>query len=92
MLKTRVSKQASGFLTSIPAKHARQIVDRLEALAANSAQTPHEELRGHAPYRRMRAGEYRVIFEIEADTLLFHLIGRRKDDEIYRMLERRLRR
>ena len=92
MLKIDASRQASAFLKSIPAKHARQIIERVEALARDPAQQPHEELRGYAPMRRLRSGEYRVIFEIDGDTLFLRLIGRRNDDDIYKSLERWQRR
>lgn len=92
MLRIDASRQAAAFLQSIPAKHARQIVERIEALARDPAKQPHEELRGYAPMRRMRSGEYRVIFRIEAETLFLLLIGRRNDDDIYKALERWQRR
>jgi mRNA interferase RelE/StbE len=92
MLAIDLSRQAAAFLGAIPAKHGRQIVERIEALATDPASLPHEELRGYAPIRRLRSGEYRVIFQIEGEQLLILLIGRRNDDEVYKALERRLRR
>lgn len=41
----------------------------------------------NSPYFRADVGEYRVIYEIENDTmLLLILIGKRNDDDIYKKL------
>jgi len=44
----------------------------------------------NTPYFRADVGEYRVIYEIENDTMfLFILIGKRNDDDIYKKLSRK---
>ena len=52
---------------------------------------PSVELKGYAPYRRAKSGEYRIIFYVEAGTLFVPLIGKRNDDEVYQLLKRFLR-
>jgi mRNA interferase RelE/StbE len=49
---------------------------------------PSEQLRGFAPLRRLKAGEYHIIYVIEENTVFVRLIGKRNDDEIYKALER----
>lgn len=91
MLTIKLSKRADKTLASLPAKHARQLAERIKALAENTDAVPHMELRGYAPWRRAKSGEYRIIFQVDGDDLLIGLIGKRNDDEIYRLIERFLR-
>ena len=51
---------------------------------------PSEELKGYAPFRRLKSGEYRVIFFIDAATGTLHIpvIGKRNDDDIYKHIAR----
>jgi len=88
MPRIDLSRQAAAFLEGLPAKPARQIAEKLQALANDPQALPSELLRGYAPLRRLKSGEYRVIFAIEADCVRVRLIGKRNDDEIYKALER----
>jgi mRNA interferase RelE/StbE len=86
-----LSRQAERFLRELPAKQARQIAEKLQALTADPEALPTEQLRGYAPMRRLRAGEFRVIFAVEGAVVQVRLIGKRNDDEIYKALGRRLK-
>jgi mRNA interferase RelE/StbE len=86
-----LSRQAERFLRELPAKQARQIAEKLQSLAADPSTLPSEQLRGYAPMRRLRAGEFRVIFAVEGAVVQVRLIGKRNDDEIYRALGRSLK-
>ena len=88
MRTIRLSRQAGAFLNQLPAKHARQIAEKLHRLAEDAEAIPSESLKGYAPMRRLRAGEYRIIFIIADDSVEIRLIGERNDDEIYKVLER----
>jgi len=88
MLTIRLSKRADKALTKIPVKQARQIAGRIKELAENPEALQSVELKGYAPWRRVKSGEYRIIYQIEGDELLIALIGKRNDDEIYRLIER----
>ena len=48
---------------------------------------PHdsEELRGY-PFLRNDSGEYRIIYDVQGDTLRLILVGKRSDAEVYRQL------
>jgi mRNA interferase RelE/StbE len=83
-----LSRQAAGFLKSLPAKQGRQIAEKLQALAVDPASIPSEALKGYAPMRRVRAGEYRIIYALAGDSIEISLIGKRNDDDIYKALER----
>ena len=91
MLKINLSKDAERFLKKIPAKHSKQIAERLYTLLQDPEALPSVELKGYAPYRRAKSGEYRIIFYVEEDTLFVPLIGKRNDDEVYQLLKRFLR-
>ena len=88
MLAIDLSKQAAGFLKSLPAKQARQIAEKLKSLAADPQALPTEALKGYPPLRRLRTGEYRIIYVVDGQILQVRLIGKRNDDEIYKALER----
>ena len=88
MPKVELSRQAARFLRELPGKQARQIAEKLRALEAGPASLPSETLKGYAPMRRIKSGEFRIIFAVEADVIQIRLIGKRNDDEIYRALER----
>ncbi len=83
-----LSRQAASFLDGLPAKQARQVAEKLQALANNPQALPSELLRGYAPMRRVRAGEFRIIYALAEDKIQVRLIGKRNDDEIYKALER----
>jgi mRNA interferase RelE/StbE len=42
--------------------------------------------------RRVKAGEFRIIYALEGDAVQIRLIGKRNDDDIYKALERALKR
>jgi len=88
MRRIELSKQAGAFLKQLPGKHARQIIERLDLLAEDAEKLPSEILKGYAPMRRLRAGEYRIVFLVEGDVVQVRFIGKRNDDEIYKSLER----
>jgi len=88
MLAIDLSRQAAGFLESLPAKQARQIAEKLQSLAIDPQALPTEALKGYSPLRRLRAGEYRIIYVVDGQILQVRVIGKRNDDEIYKALER----
>jgi mRNA-degrading endonuclease RelE of RelBE toxin-antitoxin system len=91
MLKLRLSKQASRSLNELPAKHARQIAEKISKLSEDELGVPSIELRGFAPWRRMKSGEYHIVYRIAEGELVIGLIGKRNDDEIYRLVAQFLR-
>lgn len=88
MRRIDFSRQAEAFLRKLPAKHARQIAEKIVALAAEPGGGAIEPLKGHPPLMRLKAGEHRVIVEIDAERLDVLLIGKRNDDEVCKLVER----
>jgi mRNA interferase RelE/StbE len=89
MRKIELSQQANSFINAIPTKHAGQIVRKIEKLAENIDSLPHIQVIGHAPFRRLKSGEYRIIFTSYLDVLEIYLIDKRNDDQIYKKLDRK---
>ena len=85
MLKLLVSKKAQKFLDDLPPKQFRQIMKKVFSLIENPRPHDSEELRGY-PFLRNDVGEYRIIYDIQGDTLRLILVGKRNDDEVYRQL------
>ncbi len=89
MLNYRLTKDALAFLRKIPAKHAKQIVGKIEKLAQDPTSVPSVQLEGHPNLKRAKSGEYRIIFRIENNilTLLVLRIGKRNGGEVYEHLD-----
>ena len=85
MLKLLISKKAQKFLDKLPPKQFRQIVKKVIALLEEPRPHDSEELRGY-PFLRNDVGEYRVIYDVQGDTLRLILVGKRNDAEVYRQL------
>jgi mRNA interferase RelE/StbE len=85
MLKLLVSKKAQKFLDDLPPKQFRQIIKKVFALLENPRPHDSEELRGY-PFLRNDVGEYRIIYDVQGDTLRLILVGKRNDAEVYRQL------
>ena len=91
MLTIKLSKRADKALSKISTKQAKQIATRIKQLALDPEALPTVELKGYTPWRRAKSGEYRIIYKIDEDILRVALVGKRNDDEIYRLIERFLR-
>lgn len=85
MLKLQLSKDAQKFLDNLPPKQFRQIVKKVFALLADPHPHDSQELKGH-PFLRNDVGEYRIIYDIQGNTLRVVLLGKRNDSEIYKNL------
>jgi mRNA interferase RelE/StbE len=81
MLKILVSKKAQKIFDDLLPKQFRQIIRKVFALLENPKPHDSEELRGY-PFLRNDVGEYRIIYDVQGDTLRVILIGRRNDAEV----------
>ena len=85
MLKLLVSKKAQKFLDNLPPKQFRQIMKKVFSLLENPRPHDSEELRGY-PFLRSDVGEYRIIYDVQGDTLRLILVGKRNDAGVYQRL------
>lgn len=88
-MKLLLSRVARDFLETLPPKPFRQVV--LATLRLLSEPFPHDskQLKGY-PYYRVDIGEYRIVYEVESDEIRIVLVGKRHDDEVYKLLQRML--
>lgn len=86
-MKLLLSRAAGGFLDTLPPKQFRQVVTTVFRLLSEPYPHDSKQLKGY-PYHRVDIGEYRVVYEVEGDDLRVVLIGKRNDDEVYRLLKR----
>lgn len=89
MLRINVSKRAQKFLHQLPPKHGRQLPAKIFQLRNEPHPNDAKQLTGHPQWWRATAGEYRIIYRVEDDTLFIEIVGKRNDDEIYRQFGRR---
>lgn len=72
---------AAKALKQLPKPDRRRIRDKIDSLAENLPDPATTKMRGDNPFHRVRVGDYRVIYEIQEDTLLILVlkIGHRKE-------------
>jgi len=83
MLKLLVSKDAQKFLDNLPPKQLRQIVRKVFSPLEDPQPHDTKQLKGY-PFLRNDIGEYRIIYDLQKDTLRLILVGKQNDDEVYR--------
>lgn len=88
MRRVDLSRQAAKFLRQVPSKHGRQLAAKISQLATDPEPPDSVLLKGY-PYRRADSGEYRIIYEHDDAELRVLIVGKRNDDEVYRLLRRR---
>ncbi len=87
-----LKQKAKKFIMTLPAKHKRQVKDRILALQDNPLPHDSKKLIGFDNYIRIDIGEYRIIYRYDAkkDLVTVVLVGKRNDDEVYRVAKRTL--
>ena len=73
-------------LRTLPLKELIRIKRKIDALADNLPEPATTKMKGNNNFHKIRAGDYRIIYEINNDTLVILVvkIGHRKD--IYKHL------
>ena len=87
-MKLLLSKASQTFLETLPPKQFRQVVLSIMHLLTVPYPQDSKQLKGYS-YHRIDVGEYRVTPEVESDELRVLLVGKRNDDEVYRILSRK---
>ena len=91
MLRIDIWPEARDCLESLPGKYRRQISAKIFSLAADPLLPRSKLLEGHAPFRRYRSGDYRIVYFVDKDVLKVPLIDKRGDDRVYRRLKQMFR-
>jgi len=87
--RIELARRAVNDLDRLPDPIAARVLDRLEALAADPTKRSHDvkTLTGHRPWRRLRVGEYRILFRTSGEvTLVARVIDRRDLDRALKAL------
>lgn len=90
MLPIQYTNDVVKFVKSLETKPARQIYDKIIGLGQDPRPQNSTPLIAHKGFRRMRVGDFRVIYAIETDQVKIVLVDARGDDEVYRSLDRLL--
>lgn len=89
MLEIRILESARKFILNLESKSARQVVRKINQLAENPLPPQSKILEGYAPLRRLRCGDYRIVYFVDnKKTLKVPLVEKRGDDKVYRRLKR----
>lgn len=84
-----MSKQAKKACDALDAKQYRQVVSAILGLLNNPEPHDSQPMRGAARgERRVDTGEYRIVYAINDDLVEVLVVGKRNDDEVYRIWER----
>jgi mRNA interferase RelE/StbE len=70
----------------MPRKAQQALARKIDLLAVDAQAAGEEKLAGHEGLFRIRAGDYRAVYERGGDTIMILRLGDRK--EIYKMLRR----
>ena len=78
--KVVIGDGAADFVRGLSPKVQRQILKRLDLLAADPFPRGAIYLQD-APYRRVRSGDYRILYQVDRKTMVVNVaaIGDRKD-------------
>jgi mRNA-degrading endonuclease RelE of RelBE toxin-antitoxin system len=91
MLEIDVWPPAEHFIAGLESKFAEQIVRKIEQLAVNPRPPKSKVLEGYAPLRRLRSGDYRIVYFVDGNVLKVPLIDKRGDDKVYRSLAKKFK-
>ncbi len=88
-LKLDYTKDFLKELAELPPKHFKQVVSRVLALTGDPLPADSKQLQGHLGLRRVDSGEYRIVYDVTEDAVRIIIVGKRNDDEVYRLLDRK---
>jgi len=91
MISLQLSRQAQKFIAKLPPKQRRQVVSQIYALRDDPFPHDSKAMKGYAPFFRIDIGEYRAIYKVvnNDQLILVAVVGKRNDDEVYRILKRK---
>lgn len=87
MRKINITKSTQKFLLHTPPKHGRQISAKLFQLRTNPHPNDAKQLTGYEHLWRVTAGEYRIVYRVQDETLYIEIIGKRNYSEVYKKLK-----
>ena len=88
MLSLNLSRQSVKFITKLPPKQFRQVVNKILELITTGDSPDSKKLKGY-PFHRVDIGEYRVVYRKEKECIKVALVDKRNDDRVYRLLKQK---
>ena len=85
----KMTKQALKAFEKLDAKQYRQVVSAFIGLTTNPEPHDSQLLRGGSRgERRIDVGEYRVIYAMDGELVEVLVVGKRNDDDVYKLWDR----
>ena len=84
--RIKVKRSAAKAFQKIPKADQKRIAEKIDSLAENPPDPNSTKMKGNNPFHKIRAGDYRIIYEIQEEMLVILIvkIGHRKD--VYKKL------
>lgn len=89
MRALRLEKDIQPYVSSLPPKHAKQVLTKIMQLMADARPNDSEHLDGYMNCFRVTSGEYRVIYTFSQDDVRVLVVGPRNDSAVYKTFERK---
>lgn len=85
--KILISTRARKSIDNLPKEARTVIIDKIETLISDNTNLDIKKLQGHKNLYRVRAGDYRIVFQVSKSQLLIiiALVAHRK--EIYSLIK-----
>ena len=84
-------KAAAKELAALPHDAQKKVARVIDALEVNPYPQASQTLKGSTSARRIRVGQYRVVYEVYADRVIVYVVAVGHRREIYDIVERRMK-
>lgn len=82
--KLLLSRSAQRFVRDLAPKQYKQLLAKVLSLSSDPLPQDSRKLEGGGSVYRVDQGEYRILYEFDAETIHVLALGKRNDDEVYR--------
>ena len=89
MRDLRLEEEIPKYVSTLPPKHAKQVVTKMMQLMGDVRPNDSEHLSGYKNCYRVTSGEYRVIYMFCPERVRVLVVGPRNDDSVYKSFERK---
>ena len=89
-----LSRDAQKFIAKLESKQAKQVALKIKELERLGHLNDSKKLKGsieNVDYYRVDIGEFRVIYRLEHEDIYILLVGKRNDDEVYKLFKRKMK-
>lgn len=87
MRKLDLTAAAADYVTSLEAKQARQVWNKIVSLMKDAR--PNDSIDIGEGYFRTDVGERRIVYRFDAQCLYVCVVGERNDDRVYKQFTRK---